>query len=154
MAIVQVRIQGLMVDPYNQAYIVVLRPDEEGSDEELLPIWVGKPEANAIGLALEHVETPRPMTHDLLRDVIETLGARVLSVVVTDLVENTFFAKIHLLHGDGEVTVDARPSDAIALALRTECPVFVESGVLTRNRTGEIEQWLENLKPEDFGNMD
>ncbi|MDH4228421.1 MAG: bifunctional nuclease family protein [Nitrospirota bacterium] len=153
MAIVQMQIQGLMVDPYNQAYIVVLRPDEE-SGGELLPIWVGKPEANAIGLALEHVDSPRPMTHDLLKEVIEALGARVLSVVVTDLVENTFYAKVHLLHGDGEITVDARPSDAIALALRTECPVFVDSDVLSKSRTGEIEQWLENLKPEDFGKAD
>jgi bifunctional DNase/RNase len=147
-SIVQVKVQGLMVDPYNQAYVVLLR-DEENS--ELLPIWVGKAEANAIGLAMEEVTPPRPMTHDLLHNVIDTLGARTLSVVINDLHENTFYAKVHLLRGDGEVTVDSRPSDAIALALRAECPVFVDTRVMQKNQSHEIEQWLENLKPEDFG---
>jgi len=150
-AIIQVHVQGLMVDPYNRAYIVLLRDEEK---QELLPIWVGNAEATAIGAALEGNTPPRPMTHDLLHHTIETLGARTLSVVVHDLKDNTFYAKIHLLHGEGEVTVDARPSDAIALALRAECPVFVDTDVLQKNQTGEVEAWLENLKPEDFGTIE
>jgi bifunctional DNase/RNase len=148
-SIVQVKVQGLMMDPYNQAYVVLLR-DEENS--ELLPIWVDK--AHAISLAIEEVTPPRPMTHDLLHDIIGILGARTLSVVINDLQENTFYAKVHLLKGDGELTVDSRPSDAIALALRADCPVFVDTKVLQKNQTHEIEKWLENLKPEDFGSAD
>ena len=148
MSIVQVKVQGLMMDPYNQAYVVLLR-DEENS--ELLPIWVDKSQANAISLAIEEVTPPRPMTHDLLHNIIGILGARTLSVVISDLQENTFYAKVHLLKGDGELTVDSRPSDAIALALRADCPVFVDTKVLQKNQTHEIEKWLENLKPEDFG---
>jgi len=94
------------------------------------------------------------MTHDLLHDVIGTLGARTLSVVINDLQENTYYAKVHLLRGDAEVTVDSRPSDAIALALRAECPVFVDTKVLRKSQNHEIEKWLENLKPEDFGSPD
>jgi bifunctional DNase/RNase len=100
------------------------------------------------------VTPPRPMTHDLLHDIIGILGARTLSVVINDLQENTFYAKVHLLKGDGELTVDSRPSDAIALALRADCPVFVDTKVLQKNQTHEIEKWLENLKPEDFGSAD
>ena len=151
MSIVQVKVQGLMMDPYNQAYVVLLR-DEENS--ELLPIWVDKAQANAISLAIEEVTPPRPMTHDLLHNIIGILGARTLSVVISDLQENTFYAKVHLLKGDGELTVDSRPSDAIALALRADCPVFVDTKVLQKNQTHEIEKWLENLKPEDFGSGD
>jgi bifunctional DNase/RNase len=150
-SIVQVKVQGLMMDPYNQAYVVLLR-DEENS--ELLPIWVDKAQANAISLAIEEVTPPRPMTHDLLHNIIGTLGARTLSVVINDLQENTFYAKVHLLKGDGELTVDSRPSDAIALALRADCPVFVDTKVLQKNQNHEIEKWLENLKPEDFGSAD
>ncbi|MFQ5508706.1 MAG: bifunctional nuclease family protein [Leptospirillia bacterium] len=151
MSIIQVSVHGLMVDPYNKAYVVLLKDEEE---TELLPIWVGKPEANAIGLAMEEVTPPRPMTHDLLHNVIEVLEARALSVVIHDLHDNTFYAKIHLMRGDGEVTVDARPSDAIALALRADCPVFVDSKVLEKNEASELEQWLEHLKPEDFDTSD
>jgi len=150
-SIVQVRVQGLVMDPYNQAYVLLLRDDESG---DVLPIWVGRAEANAITMALEDVTPPRPMTHDLLSSVIDTLGAKTLSVVINDLHENTFYAKVHLLRGDGEVTVDSRPSDAVALALRTECPVFVDQKVLQKSQTGEVERWLENLKPEDFESAD
>ena len=151
MSIVQVKVQGLVMDPYNQAYVLLLR-DEESS--EVLPIWVGRAEANAITMALEDITPPRPMTHDLLHSVIDTLGAKALSVVINDLHENTFYAKVHLLRGDGEVTVDSRPSDAVALALRADCPVFVDQKVLQKSQTGEVERWLENLKPEDFESAD
>lgn len=151
MSIVQVRVQGLVMDPYNQAYVLLLREEESS---EVLPIWVGRAEANAITMALEDITPPRPMTHDLLSSVIDTLGAKALSVVINDLHENTFYAKVHLLRGDGEVTVDSRPSDAVALALRADCPVFVDAKVLQKSQTGEVERWLENLKPEDFEGAD
>ena len=108
-------VKGLMFDPYNNSYIVVLR-DEEHSD--MLPIWVGKSEAGSISMALENVTPPRPMTHDFMKSFLDAYNAKVISVVITDLSEHTYFAKIHLMYEDSEYTVDARPSDAIALALR------------------------------------
>jgi bifunctional DNase/RNase len=140
-----------MFDPPGN-YIVVLR-SEEG--QEILPIWIGKAEANAISLALESVELPRPLTHDLIKNALEAVAAKVISVVITDLRDNTYFAKVHLSHHDAEITVDARPSDAIALALRAECPIFVAKEVFQRQQADEdIAKWLENLRPEDFGKAD
>jgi bifunctional DNase/RNase len=143
----QMKVRGLMFDPPGN-YIVVLRGDE---GDEVLPIWVGKPEANAISLALESVKLPRPMTHDLIKNVLDAIDAKVISVVITDLKENTYFAKIHLTHRDAEITIDARPSDAIALALKVESPIFVASDVIQRQGANELDRWLENLRPEDFG---
>jgi bifunctional DNase/RNase len=149
--ITQMHLKGLMFDPYNNAYIVVLR-DEDGT--EMLPIWVGKSEANSISMALENVGPPRPMTHDFMKSFLDAYDAKVLSVVITDLADHTYFAKIHLMYGDSEYTVDARPSDAIALALRSQAPIFAQESVLTKQSSDELEQWLENLKPEDFGKLD
>lgn len=146
--ITQMKVRGLMFDPYNNAYIVILR-DEESAD--MLPIWVGKAEASAISLALEQVTAPRPMTHDLMKNILDAVNAKVISVVVTDLNDNTYFAKIHLTYEDSEYSVDSRPSDAIALALRTDAPIFAQEAVLRKQTSEELEQWLENLKPEDFG---
>jgi bifunctional DNase/RNase len=127
---------------------VILR-DEENSD--MLPIWVGKSEASAISFALEHIAPPRPMTHDLMKNILDQVDAKILSAVVTDLKENTYFAKIHLWYGDSEFSIDSRPSDAIALALRAEAPIFTTEDVLKKQSSEELERWLENLKPEDFG---
>ena len=149
--ITQMRVKGLIFDPYNNAYIVVLR-DEDNSD--MLPIWVGKSEASAIGLALESVTAPRPMTHDLMRSFLDTFDAKIISVVITDLNDNTYFATIHLMYEDSEYTVDSRPSDAIALALRSSAPIFASEKVIKKQSSEELEQWLENLKPEDFGKLD
>jgi len=149
--LVQMKVRGLIFDPYNNAYIVILR-DEENT--EVLPIWVGKPEANAIGLALEGIFTPRPMTHDLIKNVLDVLDAKVISVVVTDLDDNTYFSKTHLSYQDSEFTIDSRPSDAIALALRVEAPIFATGGVIKKQSSQELDRWLENLKPEDFGRYD
>ncbi len=146
--ITQMNVRGLLFDPYNNAYIVILR-DEENSD--MLPIWVGKSEASAISFALEHITPPRPMTHDLMKNILDQVNAQILSAVVTDLKENTYFAKIHLWYGDSEFTIDSRPSDAIALALRAEAPIFTTEDVLKKQSSEELERWLENLKPEDFG---
>jgi bifunctional DNase/RNase len=139
--------------------IIILRDEEE---KRSLPIWVGIFEANAIALELEKIATPRPMTHDLIKNVLEAVDAKVEKIVVTDLRENTFFALIHLRMGEEEVTVDSRPSDAIALALRAGAPIFVDDDVVRRAKTVEtapkeaddqekLKEWLENLKPEDFG---
>jgi bifunctional DNase/RNase len=151
-------IKGLMVDPIANTPIVILR-DKDG--QRVLPIWIGMFEANAIALQIENVAPPRPMTHDLLRNVIQDLDASVQKVVVYDLQENTYYALIYLsLRGD-TVTVDARPSDAIALALRTRAPIFVEDAVIDNAKTVDLSsekadsdrlhKWLESLDPDDLG---
>ena len=147
----QMNIRGLLFDPYSNAYIVILR-DEQNSD--VLPIWVGKSEANAISFALENVTPPRPMTHDLMKSILDNVGAKILSAVVSDLNDNTYYAKIHLWYGDSEYAIDSRPSDAIALALRAEAPIFTNEEVLHKQNSEELERWLENLTPEDFGKFE
>ena len=147
----QMHVRGLMFDPYTNAYIIILRDD---SNSEMLPIWVGKPEASAISFAMEGVSTPRPMTHDLMKTMLDTADAKVISVVVTDLKENTYYARVHLLYEDSEYSIDARPSDAIALALRVKTPIFVNDDVIRKHSNEEMDRWLENLKPEDFGKFD
>ncbi len=147
----QMNIRGLLFDPYSNAYIVILR-DEHNSD--VLPIWVGKSEASAISFALENVTPPRPMTHDLMKSILDNVDAKILSAVVSDLKNNTYYAKIHLWYGDSEYAVDSRPSDAIALALRAEAPIFTTEEVLRKQNSEELERWLENLTPEDFGKFE
>ncbi len=149
--LVQMKVRGLMYDPFSNAFIVILRDENES---EVLPIWIGKPEASAISFALEGVFTPRPMTHDLVKTILETAAAKIISIVITDLKDNTYFAKLHVQYGDSEYTVDARPSDAIALALRTETPIFATESVMKKHSTEEIDRWLDNLRPEDFGKYD
>lgn len=146
--ITQMNVRGMLYDPYNNAYIVVLR-DEQNSD--MLPIWVGKAEASAISFTLERLSPPRPMTHDLMKSMLDSVDAKVISAVVTDLKDNTYFAKVHLLYGESEYSIDSRPSDAIALALRADAPIFATAEVLHKQSSEELERWLENLKPEDFG---
>jgi bifunctional DNase/RNase len=147
-----------MVDPITNVPIVILR-DKEG--QRVLPIWVGLFEARAIALQIENVPTPRPMTHDLLRNVIQDLKASVQKIVVYDLQENTFYALIYLSLDGSTVAVDARPSDAIALALRTRAPIFVEDTVIDNAKTidfssektdaDRLHEWLDSLDPEDLG---
>ena len=146
--ITQMKVRGLMFDPNNNTFIVILR--DEGNSE-MLPIWVGKPEASAISFALEGVVAPRPMTHDLMKSILDSVQAKVISVVISDLRENTYYAKLHLMYQDSEYAIDSRPSDAIALALRAEAPIFASEEVIRKQATEELDQWLENLKPEDFG---
>ena len=155
---VEMTIKGLMVDPVTNIPIVLLH---DGAGERVLPIWVGIPEANAIALQIENISTERPMTHDLLRNVIEHLGAEVRRVLVCDLNEGTFFALIHLETAAGPVAIDARPSDAIALALRTKAPIFVEERVLETAKTIDfgteradserLQKWLETVDPDELG---
>jgi bifunctional DNase/RNase len=155
---IEMTIKGLMVDPITNMPIVILR-DKDG--QRVLPIWVGIFEANAIALQIENVTTPRPMTHDLLRNVIQDLNASVQKIVVCDLQENTFYALIYLALNGDTVAIDARPSDAIALALRTRAPIFVEDSVIDHAKTVDfaadkadsdrLQKWLENLDPDDLG---
>lgn len=154
----RVEIKGLMLDPASNIPIVILRDTES---QLFLPIWIGVFEANAIALRIEGVEPPRPMTHDLLRLVLDQLGATVEKIVISDLRESTFFAMIHLQHGGKLVEVDARPSDAIALALRTEAPIFVLRSVLEKAQAADLtaeasdedklKKWLEEISPEELG---
>jgi bifunctional DNase/RNase len=155
---IEMSIKGLMVDPITNMPIVILR-DKDG--DRVLPIWVGIFEANAIALQIENISTPRPMTHDLLRNIIQDLNAAVQKIVVCDLQENTFYALIYLTLNGGTVAIDARPSDAIALALRTHAPIFVEDTVIDNAKTVDfstekadtdrLHKWLESLDPDDLG---
>ena len=155
---IEMRLKGLMIDPITNMPVIVLR---EIHGQRVLPIWVGVFEANAIQLQMEGVQTPRPMTHDLLKTVIEELGGHVERVVVCDLRDNTFYATLHVLSPSGPRTVDARPSDAIALALRSGARIFVEEAVIQSARSvetspasmdvGRLQKWLENLSDDDLG---
>ena len=156
--LIEMTIKGLMVDPITNLPIVILK-DEQG--ERVLPIWVGIFEANAIALQIENIATPRPMTHDLLKNLIGELDAKVERIVINDLRDNTFFARIHLLRGGTRWDVDSRPSDAIALALRVDAEIFVEEDVLEKSKTlrpdgddgdpERLKKWLEEVNPEDLG---
>ena len=155
---IEMTIQRLLIDPITNMPIIVLR-DQEG--DRILPIWVGVFEANAIALQIENVETPRPMTHDLLKEMVNALGGLVERIVVCELRDNTFYATIHLGTARGAVAVDARPSDAIALALRTRSKIFVDETVIQSARSiemsrdpmdiGRLQKWLEGLSDDELG---
>jgi len=155
---VEMKIRGLMMDPVSNMPIVVLK-DVNGN--AILPIWVGIYEANAIALEIEKVSTPRPMTHDLIKILLLGMNAGIRKVVVSELKDDTFYAVIWL-DKDGEmISVDSRPSDALALALRLDCPIFVDESVLKSSKAAasvtdkvnneELRRWLENLNDEDLG---
>jgi len=155
---IEMAIKGLMVDPITNMPIIVLR---EVEGQRVLPIWVGVFEANAIALQVENVQTPRPMTHDLLKSVIDQLEGHVERIVVCELKESTFYATLHILSAKGLLKVDARPSDAIALALRSGARIFVDDAVIQNARSvdisrdtvdaGRLQKWLENLPDDDLG---
>ena len=144
------KVEGLLFDPRSSMYILLLK-EIDGNDT--LPIWIGKPEADSIALALGKVATPRPLTHDLVKNIISGLKVRVSRIVVTEIFDNTYYSLIYLTDGKKEVPVDSRPSDAVAVALRVNAPIFVEDGILEKKSSDELEEWLKNLKPEDFGNV-
>jgi hypothetical protein len=147
-----------MIDPVTQMPIVLLR---DPKSDAVLPIWVGLSEANAIALQIESISTPRPMTHDLLKNVLVQLDATVERIVITELKDNTFYALIHLTREGRSLTVDSRPSDAIALALRANAPIFVEEEVISKAKSVDmtkeagdsdrLRQWLEKLDPDELG---
>lgn len=164
---IEMKVEGLIIDPSSSSPIIILK-DMEGS--RALPIWVGFPEATAIAIEMKSMPMPRPMTHDLLKNIITKLSARVNHILVNDLRNNTFYAVISITINGAVVEVDSRPSDAIALALRVQAPIYVMNSVLenassfdtsaVNPEADEAEEgdnfrtWLENIKPKDFGNFE
>jgi bifunctional DNase/RNase len=155
---VEMKIRGLMMDPVTNMPIVILK---DVAGDAVLPIWVGIYEANAIALEIEKVSTPRPMTHDLIKNLLTGLDTAVRKVVVNELREDTFFAVIWLERNGQIISVDSRPSDALAIALRLDCPIFVDDEVLKSSKLAssvsdrvsadELRKWLEGLNDEDLG---
>ena len=155
---VEMKIRGLMMDPVTNMPIVILR---DVSGNSVLPIWVGVYEANAIALEIEKVSTPRPMTHDLIKSLLLGLNTALRKVVVSELKDDTFYAVIWLDRDGETISVDSRPSDALALALRLDCPIYVEETVLKssskaanasdKDNKEELKRWLDGLNDEDLG---
>jgi uncharacterized protein len=155
---IEMKIRGLMMDPMSNMPIVVLK---DMAGDSVLPIWVGIYEANAIALEIEKVTTPRPMTHDLIKVLLMGLEASIKKVVVSELKDDTFYALIWLERKGKLISVDSRPSDALALALRHDCPIYVEERVLKTSKDSnsvsekvnneELRKWLENLNEDDLG---
>jgi hypothetical protein len=156
----EMKVRGIALDPFTNVPIVILKDENDNT----LPIWIGILEASAIATELEKIQFPRPMTHDLMKSILDKLNVKILKIEVTDLKNNTFYALIHLLKDDRHYEIDARPSDALALALRTNSPIFVEDSVIEKSKRidlskdkedgKESDKWkelLENLSPEDFG---
>lgn len=158
--LIEMKIKGLTIDPLTNAPIVILKDTQE---ERTLPIWIGGYEANAIMMELDQVQTPRPFTHDLFKLVIEKLSATISRIIISDLRDNTYYALLELEQGGKTILVDSRPSDAMALALRFQVPIYIESAVLEKSsfqerpvvrdqdETEQLRSWLESLRPEDFG---
>lgn len=156
--LIEMAVKGLMVDPLTNLPIIILRDDAQ---ERVLPIWVGPVEANAIALQIENVATQRPMTHDLLRQLIEELGGQLTRAIIHDLKDSTFFAYLEIQQGEERLMVDARPSDALALALRAKVPIFVNEQVFDHVKAVDfvpqqvdqerLQRWLESLDPDDLG---
>jgi uncharacterized protein len=158
----EMKVAGITVDPFTNTPIVLLKDLEE---KDVLPIWIGLLEASSIATALENIATPRPMTHDLLKNILDNLHVKVVRIEVNDLKDNTYYALLHLEVNKKKFTVDARPSDAIAIAIRTGASIFVEESVIQRSAkvdlaqkgdkvvtdTAEWEDILENLSQDDFG---
>jgi len=148
--LIQMKVEGMLFDPRSNMYILLLKEiDGHGT----LPIWIGKPEADSIALALGKVETPRPLTHDLIKNIIDGLKVKITKIIVTEILDNTYYALICIHDGKKETYIDSRPSDAVAVALRVNAPIFVEEDIMEQRSSDELEEWLKNLKPEDFGNV-
>src|SRR3970282_3046857 len=160
--VVEMRVFGLAIDPFNNTPIIILK---DADDKNVLPIWIGPLEASAIATELEKIHLARPMTHDLLKEILKSLDITVPKIEITNLEDNVYYAVIHLVSGNNHYTVDARPSDAIAVALRTNSPIFVEKKVLEKSRyidssrheeqkRDRQEEWLdmlENFSYKNFG---
>ena len=154
--LILMEVKGLMMDPNSSVPIVILRSEEHS---RILPIWIGIFEANAIALKLEGIDPPRPMTHDLLVNLLGGVNCSIARVAINDLVDNTFFAQIFVEMDSEELIVDSRPSDAIALALRAEVPIYVAEAVLDKAKADDLgaqdkeklKKWLEEVDPDDLG---
>lgn len=148
--LIEMKVEGLLFDPRSNMYILLLKEiDGKGT----LPIWIGKPEADSIALALGKVITPRPLTHDLIKNIVDGMKIKIIKVIVTQILDNTYYALLCLSDGKKETTIDSRPSDAVAVALRANAPIYVEDSIMEKRSTDELEEWLKNLRPEDFGNV-
>jgi bifunctional DNase/RNase len=161
---VEMKVEGLTLDPLTNMPIIILK-DLEGN--RALPIWVGFFEANAIALEIEKIATPRPMTHDLMKNLISDMKGKINHILVSELKDNTFYAEISMMSGGNTLKIDSRPSDAIALALRAKAPIYVNETVIeaaksldlpdiSKTNTEDKDQWkkwLDNIKPQDFGNL-
>ena len=161
---VEMKVEGLTLDPLTNMPIIILK---DLAGDKALPIWVGYFEANAIALEIEKINTPRPMTHDLLNNIISSLQAKVKHILVTDLKDNTFFAEISVIQNGSDMIIDSRPSDAIALALRSKSPIFVEEKVIEAAKSLDLpdpdklqnqekkqwKDWITSIKPQDFGKL-
>jgi len=160
---IQMKVAGITIDPLTSTPIVILKDMEE---KKAIPIWIGLFEASAIATRLENISFSRPMTHDLIKNIIDKLEAKLLKVEINDLKNNTYYAEMHLAQETGVIVIDARPSDAIAVALRTDAPIYVDDNVIERSRNVDVSpqgeeleklkeekliEFLENLSPEDFG---
>ncbi|MCX7829888.1 MAG: bifunctional nuclease family protein [Acidobacteria bacterium] len=149
-------VETLMLDPLSEKPILVLKTD---SGDKILPIWIGPSEAQAIALELQEIHAPRPMTHDLICNLIKSLSGKLVRVDICDIRDNTFYAEMVVKKNRSEIRIDARPSDAIAVAIRLNAPIYAEERVLDEASQpteisavdGALSRWLDNLKPEDFG---
>lgn len=139
---IQMNVNTVLFDSRNSSYIIVLK-DESG--KKILPIWVGAAEGNSIALAMSNMKASRPLTHDLIVNIFDRLEIEIARVVISDLIENTFYASLYLLHNNEEIHIDSRPSDAIAIAIRLGAAVFVEEEVLAKQDQSTIDQWMKNL---------
>ncbi|MEW6419370.1 MAG: bifunctional nuclease family protein [Nitrospirota bacterium] len=148
--LIRMKVEGLLFDPRSNMYILLLK---EVDGNGTLPIWIGKPEADSIALALGKVETPRPLTHDLIKNITDGLKIKITKIIVTEILDNTYYALVCLNDGKKETYVDSRPSDAVAVALRANASIFIEDSIMERRSADELDEWLKNLKPEDFGNI-
>lgn len=148
--LIEMKVEGLMFDQTSGAYVILLK---EVNGTATLPIWIGEPEASSIALVLGRVAPPRPLTHDLLKNLLNAVDVALAKVVVSEIQDNTYYSNLHLMVAAKEILIDSRPSDAIATALRFNAPIYVEKEVLERRHKDELEEWLKNIKPEDFGNM-
>ncbi len=148
--LIHMKVEGLLFDPRSGMYILLLH---QVDGTATLPIWIGKPEADSIALSLGKVVTPRPLTHDLIKNIFERLNVKVSRVVITQIIDNTYYAVIYAKNEHEDIAIDSRPSDAVAIAVRIQVPIFVDEEVLEARKADELEEWLKNLKPEDFGNV-
>ena len=160
--LIEVKLMGLIMDPISKTPVMILKPV---NDKKIIPIWIGGFEANAITMELENIAPPRPMTHDLIKNLLIHFNAQVEKVVVTDIVENTYFAELYIRHNGEVVPVDCRPSDAIAIALKHKSKIFVSEYVYNSSILSDffsnfldneekLDKWFNSLTPDDFGNIE
>lgn len=160
--LIEVKLVGLILDPVSKTPVVVLKPID---DEKIIPIWIGKAEANAITMELESISAPRPMTHDLIKNILNNFDSVVEKVVITDIIENTYYAELYLKKNDDVIIVDSRPSDAIAIALKNKSKIYISEYVYAKsvlsdfftdflNNEDKLNNWFDSLCSNDFGNIE